>query len=740
MVDIQSKHRTSRGRPDGIYPGLCRLCVGYCPIMVTVENGRAVKVAGDPDAPLFDGYTCPKGRALPDLHYGPQRLLQCLRRHVDRGFVPVPSAAVVEEISDRVRSIIDRHGPQAIAVYYGTGSTSSSLPLTVAKAWLDALGSTMFFSVNTIDKPGMQIAQARHGLWEAGHPSFEDAEAWILVGSNPIISKTGGFPQNNPGMRLKEAVNRGLKLIVIDPRRSEVARRAHIHLQCLPGNDPAVLAAIVHVIIAERLFDADFVDANADGLEALESAVASFKPAAVAARAGVEEADLIEAAHVLARARSSGIFCGTGPSFATYGTLTEYLANCLTTLCGHWARAGDVLQKPNVLLPAWSARAQPIAPYPEASGAQLRVRGLRGNASGLPVAALADEILLEGEGQIKALFCLGGNPMMAFPDQRRTHEALRKLDLLVVLDPEMNATARLADYVLPPSLILETPGTSLLMEAIKYNAHSRGLDQPYARYAPAIVDPPAGSDLMGDWEFFYELAKHMGLPLTIHSHYGIGPHREAPCHSVELDMTDRPSTDELIELLLQTSRIPLAEVKNYPHGHIFAEVKERVRERDPACMARLDLGNSTMMGELEQIAVESSGGVDAEDYPLLLVPRRVNHLVNSYGRASPSLNSKKPYNPLSINPADASRFAISSGDQVLVQSRFGEVRAIVEEDKEIRPGVVSMSHCFGGNPGDDEDPSTEGANVGRLISVEDRPDPITGIPRMGALPIRIVSL
>lgn len=723
---------------DGEHPALCRLCVAYCPIMVTVQNGRAVKVAGDPEAPLFDGYTCPKGRALPDLHYGPQRLLHCLRRGADGTYDRVASSAAIDEIAERLGSIIEKHGAEAVAVYYGTGATSSTIPAMVAKAWLEAIGSGMFFSVNTIDKPGMQVAQARHGLWEAGHPPFESAEAWMLIGSNPVISKTGGFPQNNPGRRLKEAVQRGMKLIVIDPRRNEVAKKAHVHLQCLPGHDPQILAAMIRIIIEDDLYDRRFVELNADGFEALRRSVRPYTPAVVAALAGVAVDDIVEAARTFGRARASGIFCGTGPSFATHGTLTEYLANCLTTLCGHWAREGDELQKPNVLMPAWTGRAQPVSPYPEATGRPLRTRGLRGNVSGLPAAALADEILQPGPGQIRALFCLGGNPLMAFPDQKRTFAALRNLDLLVTLDPEMTATGRLSHYVLPPPLILETPGTSLLMEAIKYNAHSRGIDQPYARYAPAVVAPPADSDLMGDWELFYELARRMNVGLTIRNHYRVGNFQEAPPLAVPLDPERRPSTDELIELLMSNSRVPLSDVRKYPHGHVFTEISERVLPRDPACTAKLDIGNAAMMAELTDLAKQLNDTGRGDAYPLRLVPRRVNHLVNSYGRASEALNARKPYNPISVHPLDAARYELTDGMDVLVQSPFDQVRAIVEIDDAIRPGVASMTHCFGLNPDEPEDPRADGASVGRLLSVEDSPDPVTGIPRMGALPVKVV--
>ncbi len=729
-----------------IHPSLCRLCLAFCPILVTVENGRAVKVTGDPDAPLYDGYTCPKGRALPEQHYAPSRLLHSLKRGQGGVHHRIATSEAVDEIAARVREIVDRHGPRSVALYFGTGVTPFMGVVSVAYAWLSALGSRMMFSVNTIDKPGMQIAQALHGTWQAGHPSFESADAWLLVGTNPVISKTGGFPPNNPGMRLKEAVNeRGLKLVVIDPRVTEAARRAHIHLQCKPGEDPSILAGLINVIIAEKLYDADFVAENAEGFDVLAQHVSAFTPQRVAERASIERDKLIDAARVIARSKYCGAFCGTGPSFATHGSLTEYLMVCLTTLCGHWAREGQTLQKPNVLLPPYVGRAQALPPFAAWGGGEsLRVRGLGANVSGLPAAALADEILLEGAGQIKALFCLAGNPMMAMPDQQRTFQALKSLELLVTNDLEMTATAKLSHYVIASKLTLETPGTTQILEALKYVGHSRGLDQPYARYAPKIVDPPAGSDVVEDWEFYFRLAQRMGLSLKIANVYGMGQHIEAPAEITSLNMENSPTTDELLELMHKASRVPLSEVKKYPHGHVFEEVQEAILSRSPSHTARLDLGNTIMMAELDEVLSESvppgvAGDIQSDAYPFLLIPRRMNQFVNSHGRNNPKLAGSKPYNPAYMHPSDLERLGIASGEIVRIQSQHGEILGIAEADRSLRPGLVSMAHCFGVNPDEVQDPRKDGGSVARLLRADCEYDPITGIPRMGALPVAIAA-
>jgi len=263
----------------------------------------------------------------------------------------------MDEISAKLQEIVDEHGPRSVAVYVGMGTVPFVISNSIAGGWLKGLGSSMFFTAGSIDKPGILIALAHHGMWQAGQRPFAAAAAWLLVGINPVISKSPGFPGQNPGRVLKDMQASEAKLIVIDPRASETAKRAHIHMQPRAGEDPTILAAMIRVILAEDLVDRDFVVANTKGLDALRDAVEPFTPEYAAERAGIEASQIVEAARIFAGAKNAGVSCGTGPSFATHSTLTEYLALCLATLCGHWAREGEVLAKPNVLLPGFTARA-----------------------------------------------------------------------------------------------------------------------------------------------------------------------------------------------------------------------------------------------------------------------------------------------------------------------------------------------------------------------------------------------
>ena len=723
-----------------VVPTICRLCPAHCGVLASVVDGRVTEVRGDPDNPLFKGYSCPKGRALPELHNDPGRLLHSQKRGEDGSYRQIAARDALDEVGAKLGALIEEHGPRSVAVYTGTSGQAYPASAGTGLAFLNAIGSPMFFTPNTIDQPGKQIAAAAHGHWLAGDLDFETADSWLLVGLNPVISKSVGVPMNNPAQVLKDAVKRGMKLIVIDPRKTETTRRAAIHIQPRPGEDPAILAGMIRVILREGLFDADFVKENVDGFDALAEGVAPFTPEHVAERAGIPAEQVVEAARLFATHGEQGGMAnvGTGPAFSMHGNLGEYLALCLATLCGRWPRAGQPVTRPNAMLPAYAAKAQSSGPYPGwGYGEQLRVRGFRNAACGLPTAALADEILLEGEGQVRALICNGSNPMAAWPDQRKTQAAMEKLDLLVTLDVDMSLTSRLADYVIATKMIFETPGMTQRVEALKYYTVGIGYKAPYGQYSPRIVEPPPGSDLIEEWEFFRGLATRLGHDLELGVHYGFGAYQEAPSVKIPIARDEELSTEALYEKMCATARIPFEEIRKHPHGQLFAS-EEVVQEKDPDCEAKFDIGNDHMLEELAEVAGFDFGAERGDErFPFRLISRRANQFINSTGIRLGKLHRGKSYNPLFMHPEDLAAAGLGDGDPVTIRSRHDAIPGIVEGDASMRRGVVSMYHGFGGLVGEDARYGELGSNVGRLVPTDVEYDPITGIPRMGNVPVRV---
>jgi anaerobic selenocysteine-containing dehydrogenase len=716
-------------------PSFCRVCINYCPIVVTVEGGRAVRVEGDRVNPVWKGHTCVKGRAQHERLYSEHRLLHSQRRTPNGTYEDVSTDAAMDEIADRLEGILERNGPDAIAFYAGTSGIQHATTDPFSYAFFSTLGVRRVFTPSTIDKPGKGIAKAMHGGWQAPGQGYDDPEAVLLVGANPLVSYEGA-PIGHPGW-LNNRAAAGMALIVIDPRRTETAKLATLHLRPRPGHDSAILAALLRVIIDENLIDRAFVEEDVTGVDRLRTAIDLFTPEAVARTAGLDAADIQEAARVYATARRGYTFAGTGPSMSDPGPLTEYLVLCLESLCGRWLRAGERVHAVPALFrtPEYKAQAAPARPVRNPAR-PFRVRGLVETVAGPPTAAIADEILLGGDGAIRALISCGGNPVASWPDHDKVVSALRSLELLVQIDPVMSATAQLADFVIAPKMPLETPDISQWHDFLAMHSVGFGNATAHGHYTPAIVEPPAGSDVIGEWEFFYGLAQRMGLALEVTSscfgYPGIEP--------FSVDMKVPPDEEALLAQLARGSRIPLDEVKRYPHGQPFPEPAVFVKPKDRGWPHRLECGNAEMMEALTELATRELDRTDTGDgREFRLICRRTRAMVNTWLNDG-ATSRGRTYNPAYLHPDDLRRLDLQPGDTVEIESAHGAVLAIVESDDTLLPGLLSISHGYGavdtsGTPIDD--PRVAGTSIERLLSDSARFDPYSGMPLMSDVPVDI---
>lgn len=713
------------------HPSTCRACSAYCPVLVTTRGNEVLRVRGNPEVAMYGGFTCPKGRALPGLHTNPDRLLTSMKRLPDGSHQPIATDDAIAEIAHRLGGIVERYGPRSVACFLGNPGVEQVATAPVMLSLLRALGSPMFFTMATLDQPNIAIADALHGVWDGGRMRPETLDVFLIAGGNPVISKQ--YFGQNPGMRLKQLVKDGCKLIVIDPRRSETARRAHIHLQPIPGQDEVIAAGLVHLVIAMGGVDEGFVAQNATGLAALTEAVRPFTPEYVAARSGVAADDLRAAAKLIAEARRGNFATGTGLSMTGRGTLSTWLYNCLQTLRGFWAREGDEMLYSPVLLPPAHPRAQPRGPVPPIGfGEKMRVRGLEQSAAGMPASALVDEILTPGEGQVRALFMHAG-AMRTMPDEARTHEALRSLDLLVTHDVEMSPTARVSDYVIASKVGFEIPVLSFLVELNSSLHKGYGYPEPYACAQPALVEPPPGADVIDAWRLYYRLGQRLGLDLECGSMFA--------AHGSPLDMAREPSTEDIYGLIAEGSAIPIDRIRQYPAGHVFEEARVLIAPRDPDCADRLDLASPDMIADLAEVASEDiaarRGSFD--EFPLLMIPRRMQNATNGTMRLDADRLGVRT-NPAYLHPCELAGRGLVPGDLARICSRHGMIEAVVEADADLRPGVLAIAHGFGHSPEDHADPRRHGANVNRLTALDDDFDRYSGMPRMGAISVSLTPV
>jgi anaerobic selenocysteine-containing dehydrogenase len=344
----------------------------------------------------------------------------------------------------------------------------------------------------------------------------------------------------------------------------------------------------------------------------------------------------------------------------------------------------------------------------------------------MPTGALADKILLKRPGKVRASISCGGNPVGAWPDQRKTVWAMQSLDLLVQIDPWMSGTAKLADYVIAPRIWIEVGGTSQVLDWLTRNGTGYGQSDPYAQYSPAIADPPEGSDLVEEWEFFNRLAREMGLALKVSPQ--LGPDMPA----VPLDMAAKPTTDELLALLCQGSRVLLDVVKAVDGGAVFADPAVHVLPGDRESPHRFRLADADMLADLAAILEP----FERSARPLWLVCRRMMHVYNSsfVGALPPSA---RPYYPAFMNPDDMASLGLGDGDAIVIRSDSDAIAAIAHGDATLRPGLVSISFGFGGLPGEEASLMTMGSNPNRLILDDRIFDRYSGQPLMTNIAVSV---
>ena len=703
----------------------CRFCHANCAIEVDIDGDRAVAVRGDISDPLFGGYTCMKGRELPAQANHPERLRSSQRRLPDGAFAAISSGDALDEIAGRLAAIRDRHGPRAIATYCGTYGFMNSAALPVALGFHHGLGSPSFYTSITIDQPAKVYLGSRVGAWLGGPQPFSRADVSMMIGNNPLTSHyawQGSVPPFSPSRRLRDAKARGLKLICVDPRRTMVAQLADIHLQVRPGEDATLLAGMLRLILEEELHDREFCARHITGLAELHRAIVDFTPEYVARRSDVPVADLIAAARLFAQGPRGVATTGTGAEMATRGSLTEHLVQALNIVCGRFCREGEVAPYPRVLSAATprKAQVQPPAPLWGEGFAKSRVRGLTQLGIEMPTAALADEILTPGDGQVRALICIGGNPLVAWPNQSKVERALGSLELLVCIDIKLAQTARLAHYVIAPRISLERDDIATAPEIF--------YEEPYARYTEALL-PPQG-DVLDEWEVYWEIARRLGTQIVTAG----GP----------LPMDRKPSKFEVLEKITHGCRVPLARVRETTRegGRIFPEAELRVEPADPDATGRLQLvpeGIVAQIREMRDETLDADGRVVDPHWPAthLLVCRRTRQYFNSTGQDLERLRLKGVTNYAHMHPDDLRALSLADDDIIEISTPHAQVLGVARASPDMKRGVVSMAHAFGARGDAPGDIRAHGASTNRLVNDEVAYDPITGHCRQSAIAVRV---
>ena len=706
---------------------ICRICCANCGVVLTVDDSqnRIVDIRGDKANPMSNGYVCFKGLQAEEMHHAPSRILRPLKRLSDGSHVEIEAERALDEIAAKLRLILERDGPDAIATYMGTQATLVSTNLQFS--FMQAIGSSQFYSTHTIDQSAKSVSFERQGGWGAGLQDFTQSEVLLFFGANPLVShSTMPVMSPDPSRMLKKARQSGLKLICIDPRRTETAHHADLFLQPLPGRDAAIAAALIRVILEEGWEDREFVrqHVGTDRLSSLKAAVAPFTPERVERCSDLKPGEIKAAAQMFARdCKKGAAYAATGPCMAPFSNLAQHLVDTLNIICGRFRRAGD-----SAVVDMVSAKTTlyaEVIPPPRSWEAHppSRIRGVGMLGVDRLASTLPEEITTPGPGQIRALLVCGANPAVNLPDQKAAVSALSSLELLVAIEPYMTATAQLAHYILPPRLMFERTDVSF----------SIGLTFPgmaifpmnWAQLAPAVLKPPDGSDLVEEAYVFWALAKRLDVAIVY--------------NGIPLGMQEPPTSDTLLSARLNNAPLTLErlkeELKTYPAGRIYDAPWSIVQAARAGADAKFDVMPGDVAAQMRELLGSSlvrDPGAGA-GFTHLLVSRRMHQVMNSMGSLLPGTLKRVPYNPAFMNPEELAERGLEPGDTVEVASEHGQIEAVVQPDKALRRGVISISHCWGGLPGK----SGPGVNTNLLISCSADVQPINAMPRMSAVPVNI---
>lgn len=696
-------------------------------MLVDVVDDKVTAVRGDPENTLFSGYTCVKGRQMPEMHNVPERIVRPLVRQDGRKhgqFVETSTAEALALVAAKMKAVIAEHGPHSVALYCGTNAFQNSAVLGTSYALAEAIGTRNYYTSVTVDQPAKVFTTSRYGQWMGGPNNFEESDVVMFVGNNPLVSHytpSGGVPPFSPSRRLRDAKARGLKVIVADPRKSDTGSLADLYLQVKPGEDPALLGGMLHVIIKEGLYDRNFVSAYVDGFDELADAVKDYTPEMAGERAGISADEVVAAARMFAKASKGRVVTGTGPEMAGKGVLTEYLVTALNIVCARFNQAGDKVANPMVFMPfaAGPKKAQvapPMAMFGEGF-AKSRIRGIGKLGQEMPCPVLADEILTPGEGQVKVLISIGGNPEIAFPNQHKVRKALETLELFVQVDPFMSASAKRADVILAPSMCLEREDIN--------NVSQPFCEEPYAHYTEAMVPPPG--DTMDEYEMLWWLAKHLGLELTLPG--GPCPMDACPDKVTMLDLISHGC-------LVQPSKVKAeAQASGQPGGALlYPEQHATIAAADADAAHKFQLGAGAMPAALAGYAAERP---EADGFDFRLISRRSKHRYNSNGHVSAFLRKKMPTNPAFFHPDDLAALSLNEGDVIEITSRVASIHAVTQASDKVRRGVISMSHAWGSDDAGKDEVREQGGSTNRLIDDAVDMDPITGMPVQSAIPVRV---
>ncbi|RNL79794.1 molybdopterin-dependent oxidoreductase [Nocardioides marmorisolisilvae] len=698
--------------------GVCNLCEAICGLEITLEKGEITGIRGNEADPLSRGHICPKGVALADVYNDPDRLRHPVKRvgeGAEATWEEISWDEALDTVADNLAEAINENDPNVLGIYIGNPNAHALGAMTHGFELIKSFKTRNKFSASSVD----QIPHMYVGMLQFGHqlllpvPDIDRTQYLLVFGANPMASNGSLWTVPDFPNRVRELKARGGKMTVFDPRRTETAKVATEHQFVRPASDAAVLLAMVHTLFEENLTSPA---AYLDNIEVLRAAIADFTPEYAASVSGVDAEDIRRITREFAGAESAAAYGRMGLSTQGFGSLCQWAINLLNMLTGNLDREGGALFSE----PAIDVLTNGLLGKGHYDAWRSRVRGAPEFGGELPVAVFSEEIETPGEGQIKAVLTIAGNPVLSTPDGRRLSKAFETLDFMASVDIYLNETTRHANVILPPTSHLERDHYDLAL--LLFNTRNT------ARFTPGVFPKPEGA--MHDWEIFREITLRTNARLRRKK-----PLAQRLAERARLSM----SPAMIVSLLLAVGRkTTMGALRKNPQGVDLGPLRPTLPGRLQTKNKRIDLAPAPLVADLDRLRTALPAPAEGE---LVLIGRRHKQDCNSWMHNSERLTKGKPRHHLLMNPGDLAARGITDGAVVRVTSRVGEVEVEVTAADDMMPGVVSLPHGYGHQ--------VDGTRLGHAstvpgVSINDLTDPerldVSGNAALSGVPVTVEAL
>ena len=685
----------------------CNICEAMCGIAIEHQDNQIISIKGDKKDPFSKGHMCPKALALQDYYQDKDRIKTPIKRTKD-GWQPISWQQAFDEITTKFTRTQTDFGKNALSVYLGNPNAHNFGNALFIKPFLKAIGTLNRFSSASTDQMPHHVA-ANYMLGSGNLipiPDINRTEFMLIIGANPAISN--GSMMTAPGViqRIKNIQKRGGNVVVIDPKRTKTAKMANQHFFIQPETDALLLAAMINHIIHSDLANFAHLEKHIKDIEKLTDALTPFSAENVSETIGIKSPDIKQLAESFAKANSAVCYSRMGASTQSFGGLCQWLTNVLNIVTGNFDNEGGAMFP----LPAFNLLRGATPGHPNTYGKyQSRVKNLPFYNGEFPVATLIDEITTAGEGQIKSLITIAGNPVLSSPSGNQLAKALEQLDFMVAIDIYINETTKYADIILPATTGLENSHFDVFFNSFAVSNT--------AKYSAPLFEPE--DNQKADWQILAELTARL-------------TNTELVTYTPEMILDS-----ELKKGPYGEHGLDFATLAANPHGIDLGPLKSSLPERLLTSDMKIALAPQLFIDDLPRLQQLLTAKADMGQ--LKMIGRRLAKSHNSWTQNSARLIKGKDSCTMEINPIDAQQRGLSQGQNVTVTGAHGEITIAIDITDDIMPGVVAIPQGWGHNQPDTQ-MSIAATQPG--VSINDvtdfnRIDELTGNAALNGSPVTV---